>query len=145
MGFTHHLGTLHQARVTSPPRSSHSGFPENHGGHSVKLWVLPAAGALAPPHLRTYWALSRMGPKSALRTHMGRPVWTASNHFTTISPGGRRGGGGEGAGGEQGQKERPVMLRAGHRVASASLQPLPGVSSAQSQPVLGPGALGLRL
>lgn len=66
--------------------------------------LFPLPGALAslsslptPCHLRTYWALSRIGPKSAPRIHMGRPVWTASNHFTTISP-----GGGNEVGGEQG-------------------------------------------
>lgn len=79
---------------------------------------------------RTQDAHGQAGLDSLKPLHHDLPWWQA---------------GGEGAGGEQGQKERPEMLRAGHREASASLQPLPGVSSAQSRPVLGPGALGLRL
>lgn len=58
-----------------------------------KVACSPFPGALLlkalpdPSPFRTYWALSRTGPKSAPRMHMGKPVWTASNHFTTISPG----------------------------------------------------------
>lgn len=36
--------------------------------------------------------LSRTGPNAAPRTHMGSPVWMASNHFTTTSPGREQGG-----------------------------------------------------
>lgn len=33
-----------------------------------------------------YLVLSRSGPNTAPRAHMGRPVWAASNHFTATSP-----------------------------------------------------------
>lgn len=59
---------------------------------------------------------------------MGRPVWTASNHFTTISPGGRAR---DGVGGE----ERPWCFRqdrAKHLLLFA-------LSCAQAWPLLGFG------
>lgn len=48
---------------------------------------------------------------------MGRPVWTASNHFTTISPGGQ----GKWGRGEQGPEEKPVVLITENREVSAPL------------------------
>lgn len=58
----------------------------------------PAVSPLSPgkaPHRAqtgTYRVLSRTGPNAAPRTHMGSPVWMASNHFTTTSPGREQGG-----------------------------------------------------
>lgn len=64
---------------------------------------------------------------------MGRPVWTASNHFTTISPGGRAGdkmAGEQGPGREaSGVHEREVSATRGQPCLVWS--------------VLGPGARGL--
>ena len=37
-----------------------------------------------------YLELRRSGPSAAPRTHMGSPVWAASNHFTATSPGTKR-------------------------------------------------------
>lgn len=116
-GFIHRPGDPAPGPgFTSPPRSFHPGFLEDHRGCSERLHALEFPGALAPLsspptpcHLRTYWARSRTGPKSAPRMHMGRPVWTASNHFTTISPGGR-------VGGEMGSEQRPGSRRGNSEV-----------------------------
>ena len=90
-----HPGAPALGHVHTLPQPSHPGFLRSTGAAQKGCGLFPFPGALhlppTPQHLRTYWALSRIGPKSALRTHMGRPVWTASNHFTTISPG-RQGG-----------------------------------------------------
>ena len=95
-GFTRpHPGAPAPGHVHALPQPSRPGFLRSTGAAQKGWGLFPFPGALhlppTPQHLRTYWALSRIGPKSALRTHMGRPVWTASNHFTTISPG-RQGG-----------------------------------------------------
>lgn len=59
--------------------------PEDTGKHHPG-WSIPQAETLSSS-ARAYRALRWMGPKAAPRTHMGSPVWTASNHFTTTSPG----------------------------------------------------------
>lgn len=64
---------------------------------------------------------------------MGRPVWTASNHFTTISPGGRAG---DEMAGEQGPGREASGVQE-REVSATSGQPRLVWS------VLGPGALGL--
>lgn len=119
------LETLHQASFISAPRSFHPGFLEDCQGCPGRLQALPFPGALAPlgspptpRQWRTYWALSRTGPKSAPRMHMGRPVWTASNHFTTISPVDRIRVRREV---RRGQEEKLVVLMAGNSEMSAPL------------------------
>lgn len=68
-------------QISRVPSLSPADMGKHHTG-----WVYPGQ------RLGTYRVLSRTGPNAAPRTHMGSPVWTASNHFTTTSPGREQGG-----------------------------------------------------
>lgn len=67
------------------PSSSPEDPGKHHPGWHVPTAETPSSSAGA------YRALRWMGPNAAPRTHMGSPVWTASNHFTTTSPGREQG------------------------------------------------------
>lgn len=85
-----HEGSLTDSplQTSSVPSSSPEDTGKHHPGWRVPRAEAPSSSAGAG----AYRALRRTGPNAAPRTHMGSPVWTASNHFTTTSPGREQGG-----------------------------------------------------
>lgn len=83
-----HEGSLTDSplQTSSVPSSSPEDTGKHHPGWHIPWAETPSSSASA------YRALRRTGPNAAPRTHMGSPVWMASNHFTTTSPGREQGG-----------------------------------------------------